>query len=44
MILKNELLTSFCAHASGDLKRSPIYGMSATAMTAGSARPAEPRP
>ena len=43
MILENELLASFCAHASGDLKRSPIYDMSAAATAAGSARPAEPR-
>lgn len=44
MILKNELLASFCAHASGDLKRSPIYDMSATAATAGASRPPEARP
>jgi|GEM_PF-6501634 hypothetical protein len=37
MILKNELLASFCAHASGDLKRSPIYDMSAPVVVAGSA-------
>lgn len=43
MILKNELLASFCAHASGDLKRSPVYDMSATA-AASAARPADPRP
>lgn len=39
MILKNNLLASFCAHASGDLKRSPVYDMSAPAVTAAGSAP-----
>lgn len=42
MILKNELLASFCAHASGDLKRSPVYETAIVA-TQGAAKPSEHR-